>query len=79
MVKDVEQRLNASIQALESELEEKHKLLKNRDRQIEKLASELKEKRLLFAREEMSVYQSIGKRNQWKRRLAKLGLPVKTN
>jgi chromosome segregation ATPase len=77
--KQAEEGLTGKVHALEHELQEKQKLLKTRDTQIEKLASELKEKRYMLAREEMTIYRSIGKRNQWKRRLAKLGLPIKPN
>ncbi len=72
-----EDNLSATIETLESQLSEKQEALRKRDSQIESLVSELREKKILLAREEIADLQSIRRRNTWKRRLAKLGIPTK--
>ncbi len=68
-----------SITALEKQLSELQILLETRDKQIEKLTLDLKETKILFAAEEAKVWQSIGRQNAWKNRLAKIGIPLKRN
>ena len=65
------------VRALENLLSEKEDLLKTHDEKIERLESELKEKRTELARHEIAVWQSIERRDLWKRRLAKFGIPLK--
>jgi chromosome segregation ATPase len=65
------------VRALENLLSEKEDLLKIHDEKIERLESELKEKRTELARHEIAVWQSIERRDLWKRRLAKFGIPLK--
>jgi chromosome segregation ATPase len=65
------------VQGLEGLLREKEDLLTTRDGKIERLESELKEKRKELARLEIEVWQSIERRNSWKRKLAKFGIPLK--
>ncbi|MGB7950928.1 MAG: hypothetical protein WCH75_24890 [Candidatus Binatia bacterium] len=74
--KELEENLR-KVQALEGLLREKEDLLTTRDGKIERLESELKEKRKELARHEIEVWQSIERRNSWKRKLAKFGIPLK--
>ncbi|HUK40902.1 MAG TPA: hypothetical protein VLX11_07660 [Candidatus Acidoferrales bacterium] len=64
-------------QALEIVLKEKEDLIKTRDAKIERLESELQEKRKELAKHEISVWQSVERRELWKHRLAKLGITLK--
>ena len=64
-------------QALELVLKEKEDLIKTRDAKIERLEAELQEKRKELARHEITVWQSIERRELWKHRLAKLGITLK--
>ncbi|MGH7825529.1 MAG: hypothetical protein ACREQ7_10205 [Candidatus Binatia bacterium] len=66
-----------SVQDLQRLLGEKEELLKTRDRRIERLDVELKEKRTQLARHEIEIRQSMERRDLWKRRFAKLGIPLK--
>jgi chromosome segregation ATPase len=65
------------VRALETLLSEKEDLLKIHDEKITRLESELKAKRTELARHEITVWQSIERRDLWKRRLAKFGIPLK--
>jgi chromosome segregation ATPase len=65
------------VEALESQLSEKDKLINIRDRQIEKIATELVEKKTLLAKEERAVWRSIERRSAWKQRLHKIGINLK--
>jgi chromosome segregation ATPase len=65
------------VRALESSLVEKDDALKIHEEKIERLEAELKEKRTELARREIMVWQSIERRELWKRRLAKFGIPIK--
>jgi hypothetical protein len=64
-------------QALELVLKEKEDLIKTRDAKIERLEVELQEKRKELARHEISIWQSVERRELWKHRLAKLGITLK--
>ena len=64
-------------QALEIVLKEKEDLIKTRDAKIERLEVELQEKRKELARHEISIWQSVERRELWKHRLAKLGITLK--
>jgi hypothetical protein len=75
-IKELEKSLSIKVQALETQLSEKEKLLKSRDGHIAKLATELKEKRTQLAKEEIAELQSIERRDIWKRRLAKVGIRI---
>jgi chromosome segregation ATPase len=74
--KELEEGLK-KVRALQSLLGEKDDLLKIHEEKIERLESELKEKRTELARREIMVWQSIERRDLWKRRLAKFGIPLK--
>ena len=65
------------VRVLENLLSEKEDLLKIHDEKITRLESELKAKRTELARHEITVWQSIERRDLWKRRLAKFGIPLK--
>ncbi len=78
-VRELEKSLNGKVHALESRLSEKEKILKSRDGHIAELASELKEKKILLAKEEIAVLQSIERRASWKHRLAKVGIRIKVD
>jgi DNA repair exonuclease SbcCD ATPase subunit len=65
------------VQKLETLLNEKEDLVKVHQGKIERLESELKEKRTELARREIAVWQAIERREIWKRRLARFGIPVK--
>ena len=65
------------IHTLERSLRETGDLTKARDEKIERLEAELKEKRTELARHEIEVWQAVERRSQWKRRLSKLGIPMK--
>lgn len=78
-LKQLEKKLGGKIHTLESQLGEKQELLKERDKQIEKLSLALKEMKLVFAKGDKALYQSIARRNVWRRRLARLGIPIKMN
>jgi chromosome segregation ATPase len=65
------------VRILENLLSEKEDLLKIHDEKITRLESELKAKRTELARHEITVWQSIERRDLWKRRLAKFGIPLK--
>lgn len=65
------------VRVLENLLSEKEDLLKIHDEKITRLESELKAKRTELARHEIAVWQSIERRDLWKRRLAKFGIPLK--
>ena len=64
-------------QTLEIGLREKEDLIKTRDAKIERLEAELQDKRKELAKHEISVWQSIERRELWKHRLAKLGITLK--
>ena len=64
-------------QTVEIVLREKGDLIKTRDAKIERLEAELQEKRKELARHEITVWQSIERRELWKHRLAKLGITLK--
>jgi chromosome segregation ATPase len=64
-------------QGLEIVLKEKEDLINTRDAKIERLEAELQDKRKELAKHEISVWQSIERRELWKHRLAKLGITLK--
>jgi predicted butyrate kinase (DUF1464 family) len=78
-MKMLEEELDRRVKALESELTEKEKLLQTRNKEFEKLAADLKEKKLVLAKQEIADFQSMKRRNIWKRRFAKLRFPEKSN
>jgi hypothetical protein len=51
--------------------------VQTREGQIEKLSAELREKSVILARQERTVWQDIERRSTWKRRLSKIGIPMK--
>jgi chromosome segregation ATPase len=65
------------IHTLERSLRETGDLMNARDEKIERLEAELKEKRTELAKHEIEVWQAVERRSQWKRRLSKLGIPMK--
>ena len=65
------------VRILENLLSEKEDLLKIHDEKITRLEAELKAKRTELARHEIAVWQSIERRDLWKRRLARFGIPLK--
>ena len=78
-MKALEEKLDQRVNTLQSQLIDKEKFLQIRNEEVAKLAADLKEKKLVLAKQEIADFQSMKRRNIWKRRFARLHLPEKSN